>query len=287
MKSEDLPALYQAADTLSLEYQRKFLRAILADITFLVAAVALSVLDGVASCIPVLQALVLIGAFACSGYLASQRPDRYWYAARAVAESIKTVAWRFVARAEPFQNDDAIDNAAFRQRLRSIVEQNKDVAGQLVSHLEQPQITDAMRSRRVRDLPGRLDCYVKERISDQLGWYAKKARSNRDNSTAFFAALIVANGLAIVLAVGRVWKPIYPYWPTEMFVTLAAALLTWIQTKRFSELSASYALAAHEISLIREQSALVDSEIELSKFVGDAENAFSREHTQWVARQDT
>jgi len=25
---------------------------------------------------------------------------------------------------------------------------------------------------------------------------------------------------------------------------------------------------------------------ELSKFIGDAENAFSREHTQWIVRKD-
>jgi hypothetical protein len=62
--------------------------------------------------------------------------------------------------------------------------------------------------------------------------------------------------------------------------------LSWMQAKRFSELAASYALAAHEISLIKEQSLLPDTDEKFSLFVGDAENAFSREHTQWVARKD-
>lgn len=56
---------------------------------------------------------------------------------------------------------------------------------------------------------------------------------------------------------------------------------------RFRELSASYALAAHEISLIREQSRQAMSDDQLSQFVGDAEDVFSREHTQWIARKDT
>ena len=43
----------------------------------------------------IVQALVLFGALACSVYLFSARPDRYWYAGHAVAESIKTVTWRF------------------------------------------------------------------------------------------------------------------------------------------------------------------------------------------------
>ena len=56
-------------------------------------------------------------------------------------------------------------------------------------------------------------------------------------------------------------------------------------TERFSELAASYALAAHEIGIIREQANAV-SEAQFSTFVADTENAFSREHTQWVARKD-
>ena len=65
-----------------------------------------------------------------------------------------------------------------------------------------------------------------------------------------------------------------------------ASYLGWIQAKRFSELSASYALAAFEISLIKLQSGSIKTDEDLSRFVGDTENAFSREHTQWVARKD-
>ena len=77
-----------------------------------------------------------------------------------------------------------------------------------------------------------------------------------------------------------------PFWPTDVFVAMAASVLSWMQAKRFSELAASYALAAHEIGLIKEQSLLPDTPEKFSLFVGDAENAFSREHTQWVARKD-
>jgi uncharacterized membrane protein YjjB (DUF3815 family) len=77
-----------------------------------------------------------------------------------------------------------------------------------------------------------------------------------------------------------------PYWPTDIFVAAAGSLLTWMQAKRFNELAASYSLAAYVISLISEQAMLPDSPHAFSVFVGDAENAFSREHTQWVARKD-
>ena len=59
-----------------------------------------------------------------------------------------------------------------------------------------------------------------------------------------------------------------------------------MQAKKFSELAASYTLAAHEINIIKSLSLEEMTEEEFSIFVGDAENAFSREHTQWVARKD-
>ena len=80
--------------------------------------------------------------------------------------------------------------------------------------------------------------------------------------------------------------PQFEYWPTDLLGSCAAALLAWIQAKRFGELSTSYNLAAHEIALIRERAADIREEREFSIFVGDAENAFSREHTHWAARRD-
>ena len=49
---------------------------------------------------------------------------------------------------------------------------------------------------------------------------------------------------------------------------------------------ASYNLTAHEIGIIRANSDSVETEKDLSNFVNEAELAFSREHTQWVARRD-
>jgi hypothetical protein len=60
----------------------------------------------------------------------------------------------------------------------------------------------------------------------------------------------------------------------------------WVQTKRFQELAGSYALTAHEIMLLDAMLPSDQSDEKFSSFVGDAENAFSREHTQWRARRD-
>jgi hypothetical protein len=220
-------------------------------------------------------------------YLFSVRPDRYWYAGRAVAESIKTVTWRFVSKAEPFNTRDEEARHHFRQTLKSIIEQNKDVAQRLSTNLDGVQITDVMMAMRRRDVEERKCVYIKSRVIEQQHWYAKKSGHNKKRAAQFFAALIITNAIAVIFGIAKVRFPNIPYWPTDALVALAASTLSWIQAKRFSELSASYALAAHEISFIKEQAASIKKDDNLSQFVGDAENAFSREHTQWVARKDT
>ena len=67
---------------------------------------------------------------------------------------------------------------------------------------------------------------------------------------------------------------------------MAAAFVAWLQLKRHQELANSYALAAQELSFIAEQIQRVETAGEFSKFVSDAENAISREHTLWAARRD-
>ncbi|GLI21190.1 hypothetical protein XFLAVUS301_08640 [Xanthobacter flavus] len=232
------------------------------------------------------QLFVLLCALGCSIYLFAMRPDRFWYAGRAVAESIKTITWRYVCRAEPFQGDDAVARNDFSQTLKQIVEQNREVCQSLTEHLEGQQFTPVMEEMRSLPLEKRRETYAQSRISDQLTWYAKKAAFNRRMSRYFFWALIAVNTIAVICAALRMVFAAQPYWPTDAFVAMAASVLSWMQAKRFSELAASYALAAHEISLIREKSMLPNTQDEFSQFVGDAENAFSREHTQWVARKD-
>lgn len=286
MQEHDFPALYRSADGLSLTSQRQFFRALRAHLVTLVVAAILSVVNIPHWSIATAQLLALLCALGCSIYLFAIRPDRFWYAGRAVAESIKTITWRYVCRAEPFEGDDANARNEFRQTLKQIVEQNREVCQSLTEYLDGQQFTPVMEEMRAKPLEDRRATYAASRITDQLTWYAKKAAFNRRRSKSFFWVLIGTNAIAVVCAALRIADPNQPFWPTDVFVAAAASLLSWMQAKRFSELASSYALAAHEISLIKEQSLLPDSDEKFSLFVGDAENAFSREHTQWVARKD-
>lgn len=286
MQEKDFPGLYQDADTFSSTSQRYFLLALKWHLILLVIAAVLSVTNIAHWLVATLQLLILIGALSCSIYLFTQRPEKFWYAGRAVAESIKTISWRYICKAEPFQEDDAVADSNFHQKLIAIIEQNKDIASRLDVSSDKNQITQTMREMRALDLSDRKKNYAINRIKNQHSWYAKKASSNKQAANKFFGTLILINIVAVCCAALRIRFTEFMFWPTDILVAVAASLLSWMQAKRFSELSASYSLAATEIGLIHEQALLAKDDKEFSIFVGDAENAFSREHTQWVARRD-
>ena len=286
MEEQDFRALYRSADKLSLDSQKHFFRILKIHLVVLVTAAVLSAINITDKWVYVFQLLALIAALGCSVYLWGVRPDRYWYAGRAVAESVKTITWRYVSRAEPFQTEDVIAKNDFKQSLRMIFEQNQDVCSKLIDYANQEQFTVVMQEMRTSSLDNRKGNYCEKRIKDQRDWYAKKAAFNKKKANLFFWGLIIANFFGVVLAILKMTEINPIYLPVDVIITLAASLLSWMQAKRFTELSASYALTAHEIGFIHEQLDRINTEDEFSKFVGDAENAFSREHTQWAARRD-
>lgn len=286
MKHLEFPALYCAADDLSIKAQQHFYLALRIYLILLVLAAALSVFYSKQAWVAVAQSLILLAILATSIYLAVTRPERLWYGARAVAESVKTLTWRYVTRAEPFNAADVLARDKFLKTLSEIITQNKELAGKLTSHIERDQITERMDYLRSETLEQRKKVYLNGRVNNQKSWYVGKSRSNRRAGNTFFVLLVGCNAIATVLSVTRILFPQAEFWPTDIFLALSGAVLAWIQSKRFGELAASYSLAATEIGIIGQQLSTIATDEEFSVYVGDAENAFSREHTQWVARKD-
>jgi hypothetical protein len=286
MNGQDFPALYGAANQLSLDAQNHFFKVLFINLCALVCAAALSVFNLPYVGIAYAQVFVLLISLGCTVYLGAIRPEKLWYGGRALAESVKTITWRYMMRAEPYNMPDSDARSLFIDVLRRLVDSNKEVSKQTIDVGTGIQISDFMTS--IRDAPfvARKEYYKDKRISDQMEWYQGKASINNRRARQYFIGLCVVNIIAIVFAIVKISCPSAQFWPTDIFVALAASVMAWTQAKRFRELSASYALTAHEISLIREQLFHIFSEAKFSDFIGDAENAFSREHTQWIARRD-
>jgi FtsH-binding integral membrane protein len=282
------PDLFEAADKNANRFQRSFFFYLGCILVIIFTSGILSFLDVRKVWFAIIQLFFLLANLGLLMALAVRRPQISWYAARALAESVKTVTWRYMMRAKPFNKSDDAANKLLAKRLFEILEENKKISSELKQIITTHQYTDRMQQVREMPVVDRMQLYLRARIDEQRNWYRQKAIVNAKQARIFFLLIVLCFAVSIVFAVLKVAyiDIASAAFPSELFFTLSSVLLAWMQSKRFDELSASYTLAAHEINRLR---MLIPNEVDeklFSDFVGDAENAFSREHTQWRARRD-
>lgn len=289
MREDAYPALYRAVDVASIRAQSRYYWSICIYSLLLIGAAGTAVYGLQDTNSAIIAALLIICSIFLTVYMVLQKDEDTWYRARAVAESIKTITWRFMMRANPYLDSEDVQavKSNFKSRLKNILNEHKYLAHELGGELaSEEQITDEMCRIRNLQLEDRMNLYRTHRIDEQRKWYAKKSSYNKKRGNLWFGILITAQLIAIVFVLLRVGYPEWAYWPAEVFVVSAGAALTWIQVKRFSELAAAYGLTAHELGVIRNDLESVIDENGFAQFVVDSESAFSREHTQWLARKD-
>ena len=285
MDETDYPALYLAADGAALREQRRYLSLIASQYALLLCAAIFAIDFSDTPLYYAVYSFIFFLSTIALFYLATSKPEQGWYKCRALAESIKTATWRYMMRAAPFAAID--DSSGFQNFLREILEANRHI-GERISGLsaEGEQVTARMASIRQQALNCRKRLYGEQRIQEQKSWYSNKAISNKRSFRMWIGivCLVYAGSMASVLL--RIVFPDIRYWPTEPLIVLASSIIGWIQIKKFNELASAYTLTAHEIGIIQSQLSGASDEASFSDFVNEAELAFSREHTQWVARQD-
>ena len=76
------------------------------------------------------------------------------------------------------------------------------------------------------------------------------------------------------------------YLPIGFCSTIAASLISWLESKKYNELANAYSFTVSDIILLKETShENINNQDELSSYVIDCEAAFSREHVDWLARK--
>lgn len=283
----EFPALYKSADEASATAQSTFWWTIRAEYLLLFLVAVLSATRDMSGLNPLALTLLLVilaGLFVFKVY---KRLDQDWYRCRALAESVKTSTWRFAMRAHPFQDAASVEQpkAEFRILLRDILRANQNLAENL-QNADADQFTASMLATRQLTLDERIAYYVEHRIDSQRRWYSQKSKANKRAFRFWVVFTIIVYIMAAVSLNAeqlRIGVATYAFDPLIVVVTSA---IGWMQMKRHSELMASYNLTAHEIGINRSNSDAVKTEEDFSNFVNEAELAFSREHTQWVARRD-
>lgn len=290
MMPSQLPAVYQSADSGSNSAQRTYLWNIKSEYGLLILLAALGEFRTHHPAVILAIIMIVVLLFGLLIFRFVTQLDRKWYACRALAESVKTSAWKFAMRAHPYEDCERVQIAVrnFLTSLNQIRKDNEFIGNELDARFaDKDQITPAMMDIRALPIEDRLSYYITNRVKEQRIWYSKKAHLNSRRRKQWFGlAILVYTAAAASLLSEPFGGPDVSFMFAGLLVFVTSSF-AWIQVKRHGELAASYTLTAHEIGAIQGISIEVASEKELSDFVNAAEFAFSREHTQWSARRDS
>jgi hypothetical protein len=287
----DMPGINRAADSAAAAGQREYLRFTRVRLSCVIVAAAAGAwaafADKPAGWHKALAAIAVasfILAFAAEIWLLTRRPEELWYHGRAIAESSKTLAWRYAMRADPFAvaEKESDTDARIIGRIRELMA-GSSIASRLPM-VTGDNITAAMRTLRAATLDERKRAYIGGRVTDQQAWYDRKARYNSNRATLWRIALIVlelAGALWAVLILAGVTRLVLD----GVLAAMIAAAGAWLEVKQFDNLAEAYSLTAIELGFVRSEAESVSDEPGWSSYVNSAERAISREHTMWLARR--
>jgi hypothetical protein len=287
----DFPADFFAADQAAVHAQRRHKSLLRADLLLLVTAALVSAMGSTVD--PTsdwsrawhLSALVfLITAVFLKIANRHLRYDALWFDGRAVAESVRTLAWRYMMQARPFDTDEPQVRAEFTRRLRDIVNEHSAFEAELHRlPANQQQITPTMRHVRALAFEERRALYSQHRASDQADWYRRKAAQTRTTSNHWFWVSLAAEFLAISIAVVQLLTDMVDL--IGVAATIAAAVTAWNEAERNAELAKTYGRTAHELSLLDDRIQEVSDDVAFAAVVTEVEDVLASEHAMWVAKR--
>ncbi|MFT3919362.1 DUF4231 domain-containing protein [Cloacibacterium sp.] len=288
MEEKFYPLLFKIADDKSKKSQNIFIRLNMFILLLLILSSVSSIYTTVPKNITTFSTICLILSTLFNIYILFFRPEKSWYEGRAIAESVKTLTWKFITNTKPFKISLKQEKAEqiFNENLKKIIGQRRDfyiLIGQ--NYPDENMISDEMISIRNSSFEERKKKYVEDRIQDQINWYLTKTKQNTLNKNIALSLIIGFQILAIFFFIYEE-NLFINFSFTSILITMTSVFMTWLQLKRFQELTDAYGITATELKLIKEKSKFILDNTQLEKYVDDTENAISREHTLWLARRD-
>lgn len=281
------PSLFTSADNYSIKSQKYFLCLNKWVLIVLVISMAITSITQDKWAIWASSSLLIISAV-LSTIMLLWKFEKGWYEGRAIAESIKTLCWKYMCGAKPFHKNMEQKEAENRllKNFKNIIGQRKDFFQLIGSDFaKHEQLPSELTKIRFTDIQNRIHIYKTKRLEKQKQWYSDKVDENKKWTKISFVVIIVSQLLAIVsliLSIKLEWN----FYIAPILIVISTSFIAWLQLKRYQELSQSYLITATELSLIKSKINQIETEEELSEFIDDAETAISREHTLWLARRD-
>ena len=275
------PSVFYKADTCARH--NEFLNFFLLVIQ-LVSSVAISIVTLISSYgVPIDRLncfflILFLGATLLSFY---GRFINKWYLYRALAESTKTLTWRFVMCAPPFEVTEEDGRQVFLSRINVMLDEYKSSLSSLSWSSDDSFITEEMDRIRRMNQTEKKKLYMNDRVEEQLKWYSSKAKSNKVGRNVVTGIVVLCIVVSFVILYANV-----PQGSNLICIAImiCVSCLSWMDAKRYKELYSSYSWTIKDLNLLMEE--YKSNCIDVALCVADAENAFSREHSSWLSRKD-
>ncbi|WP_433167167.1 DUF4231 domain-containing protein [Kribbella sp. CA-247076] len=282
----NMPQLFRAADTASLAGQKEYLRLTRARLLLVVGAALCGVISwrvgaGDIDVLGLIALLLFIAALLLELLLWTRHPERDWYDGRAVAESVKTLAWKFAAGGEPFPL--SMSTAEAEGALLNLLKELRNDYPQLnFRPISGSNLSPWMRNVRSSDLDDRRRMYMADRVRDQQNWYQKKHDENRRWATRWRVSLITLEFLGAAAALLEALTQLGVLL-TPALAAAVGAIVAWLQTKQHDQVARAYGTTVVDLANALDKLEMATSEADWAREMNDTEDAISREHTLWLA----
>ncbi|MCG8923702.1 DUF4231 domain-containing protein [Lentzea sp. CC55] len=205
-------------------------------------------------------------------------PEQRWNAGRAVAERVKSLAWRYAVAGDPFSGAAPQPRRDLELAIADVVKEHRREVMLTSANDAGEEVMSALRAKSFAE---RRDAYRESRVLRQLQWYRDRAAMNETRANVFRVLMIVGELVAILFAILR----INGVWDVDLSGVMAAAVAggaAWIGLRQYENLRVTYAAAAGELADVYQRLPHVQ-ESDWASTVADTEAVISKEHTAWLA----
>ena len=292
MNATDFPGVQQAADEASIRAQSNYINIVKINLIcgILGALIAVYNFEQITpkTAIYIISLVLLLLSLVLTVAVKHFRLEDLWYQGRALAESVKTLTWRYATCSDNFESNlppFEVDTN-FNEAIKPLTSLFPDLQTYMkLDLLNKDVISQQMSSMRSKPWQERLKTYRSFRIQDQIDWYTDKATFNNTKRRNWLTVIILGQVLSVLSCFWLILFPTTSWNLVGLFTTISASAIGWLQLKQHQSLVQAYTTASLELTQIKSLSNTLSDESEFTEFVLDSENAISREHTTWLAQR--
>jgi conflict system pore-forming effector with SLATT domain/uncharacterized protein DUF4231 len=224
-----------------------------------------------------------LATFVAARLLTTERVGS-WAKVRAAAEALKREAFRYAARARPY------DDLATAPGLLDTERQKIDADLGTVLPVDAKTVGSAPQEMMTPDE------YRKKRVRDQIDWYQSKSKeAGRSAGRLRLAEFILAALATVITALSTITGKQIPLVGinfdiaalTALFTTVGGAILSHVEASRLDDLATNYAAAARRLEdLDAGFNRAKGHPQNWSVFVNSCEDIIAAENQSWIAKWD-